>query len=82
VTRQLISAAVASNLRSGTAAAGAHISKPQQTGIYNHALAFGFSHGYEVSAGIAVLAPLVSLIFIRVEKSDLEGINPMASPGA
>ena len=65
--------AVASNLHT----AGAHAS---QTAIYNHALAYGFGRGYLVSAGIALLALVVSLIFIRVKKSDLEGIDPMTAP--
>ena len=72
--------AVASNLRSGTIAAGAHASKATQTAVYNHALATGFAHGYLVSAGIALLALIVSLVFIRVTRADLEGIDPMAAP--
>jgi fucose permease len=72
--------AVASNLRSGTIAAGAHASKATQTAVYNHALATGFAHGYLVSAGIALLALVVSLVFIRVTRADLEGIDPMAAP--
>jgi EmrB/QacA subfamily drug resistance transporter len=72
--------AVASNLRSATIAAGANASKATQTAIYNHALATGFAHGYLVSAGIAVLALIVSLVFIRVKRSDLAGIDPMAAP--
>jgi len=72
--------AVASNLHSSTAAAGAHISKATSSALYNHALAFGFSRGYLVSAGIALLALVVSLVFIRLKKSDLEGVDPMAAP--
>jgi len=74
--------AVASNLRSATAAAGsAHLSSAAQAAISNHAMAYGFGRGYLVSAGIALLALVVSLIFIRVKRSDLEGVNPMAAPG-
>jgi len=72
--------AVASNLHSATVAAGANASKATQTAIYNHALASGFSRGYLVASGIAVLALIVSLVFIRVKKSDLAGIDPMAAP--
>ena len=73
--------AVASNLRSATAAAGsAHLSQAAQVAISNHAMAYGFGRGYLVSAGIALLALVVSLIFIRVKRSDLEGVNPMAAP--
>ncbi len=73
--------AVASNLRSATVAAGHQtLTQAQQAAMYNHALAYGFGRGYLVSAGIAVLALLVSVVFIRVKKSDLEGIDPMAAP--
>jgi EmrB/QacA subfamily drug resistance transporter len=66
--------AVASSLHSAGAAASTAAG-------YNHALAYGFSHGYLVSAGIALLALIVSLVFIRIKRADLEGIDPMASPG-
>jgi EmrB/QacA subfamily drug resistance transporter len=73
--------AVASNLHSAAAAAGgSHLSQAAQTAMSNHALAFGFGRGYLVSAGIALLALVVSLVFIRVKKSDLAGIDPMAAP--
>ena len=45
--------------------------------IYNHALALGFSRGFLVSAGIAVLALVISVAAIRVKKEDLAG-DPMA----
>jgi EmrB/QacA subfamily drug resistance transporter len=73
--------AVASNLKSAAAAAGTtHLSQAAQTAMTNHALAYGFGRGYEVSAGIAVLALIVSVIFIRVKRQDLAGIDPMAAP--
>ena len=73
--------AVASNLRSASAAAGgSHLSQAAQAAMSNHALAYGFGRGYLVSAGIALLALVVSLVFIRVKKSDLAGIDPMAAP--
>jgi EmrB/QacA subfamily drug resistance transporter len=73
--------AVASNLHSAAAAAGsAHLSKAAQLAMSNHALAYGFGRGYLVSAGIALLALVVALVFIRVKKSDLAGIDPMAAP--
>jgi predicted MFS family arabinose efflux permease len=72
--------AVASNLHSATAAAGTHVSKAAELAISNHALAYGFGRGYVVSAGIALLALVVSLVFIRIKKSDLEGVDPMAAP--
>lgn len=83
--------AVASNLRSAAAAAAsaaksghaAALTKAQeaaaQTAMSNHALAYGFGRGYLVAAGIALLALVVSLVFIRIKKADLEGIDPMAA---
>ena len=44
------------------------------------AISVGFAKGYEVSAGIALLALIVTLIAIRVRRSDLAGINPVAAP--
>jgi EmrB/QacA subfamily drug resistance transporter len=81
--------AVSSNLRSAAAAAAhsgaaAHLSKAQaaaaQRAVTNHALAYGFSHGFVVSAGIALLALVITLATIRVKQEDLAGINPMAAP--
>jgi EmrB/QacA subfamily drug resistance transporter len=51
--------------------------KAAQTGLYDHALATGFSRGFVVSAGIMVLALLVSIVLIRVRREDLAGVNPM-----
>ena len=72
--------AVASNLHAAAATAGAHATKAQQLAMSNHALAYGFGRGYLVSAGIALLALVVSLVLIRIKKSDLAGIDPMAAP--
>jgi len=73
--------AVASNTKSAIAAThGAHLSPAAQTALANHALAHGFSQGYLVSAGISVLAVIIALVMIRVKKSDLAGIDPMAAP--
>jgi hypothetical protein len=49
-----------------------------QTAINNHALAVGFSRGFLVSAGIALLALVITVITIRVRREDLAGINPMS----
>ena len=54
--------------------------KAAQTGIYHHALSVGFSRGFEVSAGIALIALIVTIAMIRVTREDLAGIQPM--PGA
>ena len=84
--------AVASNLRSAGAAAAAaakaghaaHLSpaaaKAAQSAVANHALAYGFSRGYIVSAIIALLALVIALVMIRIKREDLAGINPMAAP--
>jgi EmrB/QacA subfamily drug resistance transporter len=53
--------------------------KAAQSGLYNHALAVGFSRGFLVSAGIMVLALLVSIALIRVRREDLAGVNPMGA---
>jgi EmrB/QacA subfamily drug resistance transporter len=54
--------------------------KAAQTGIYHHALSVGFSRGFEVSAGIALIALIVTIAMIRVKREDLAGVQPM--PGA
>ena len=41
--------------------------------IYDHALAVGFSRGFLVSAGIALLALVITLVGIRVTREDLAG---------
>jgi predicted MFS family arabinose efflux permease len=72
--------AVASNTKSAIAAThGAHLSATATTAISNHALAFGFSKGYLVSAGISLLAVIIALVMIRIKREDMEGIDPMAA---
>jgi len=51
--------------------------KAAQTGLYDHALATGFSRGFIVSAGIMVLALLVAIVLIQVRREDLAGVSPM-----
>jgi predicted MFS family arabinose efflux permease len=58
--------AVASSLRSGAA--------------QSHALVYGFSRGFVVSAVITLLTLVVALVMLRVKRADLAGINPMAAP--
>ena len=45
--------------------------------IYDHALAAGFSRGFEVSAGIMLLALIVTIAMIRIKREDLAGVQPM-----
>ncbi|HLK76417.1 MAG TPA: hypothetical protein VKU77_22540, partial [Streptosporangiaceae bacterium] len=83
--------AVATSIHSQAAAAAAaakhastHLSAAAQAaaqkGILNHAYSTGFSKGYIVSAGIALLGLIITVLAIRVKKDDLAGINPMAAP--
>ncbi|MBO0802749.1 MAG: MFS transporter [Nocardiopsaceae bacterium] len=89
---------VASNLRAAVASARAsakaaaasghppHMSpaavKAEKTAMVNHALATGFTHGYLVAAGIALLALVIAVFLLRVRRADLAGIDPMAPPAA
>ncbi len=43
--------------------------------IYWHALAAGFARGFEVAAGILLLALIVTIAAIRVRRSDLAGAH-------
>jgi EmrB/QacA subfamily drug resistance transporter len=80
--------AVASSLRSQAAAAAAkgaqHLTGAKaaalQKAMTDHALATGFSKGFLVSAGIAVLALVITLVAIRVTRKDLAGVDLMAAP--
>jgi EmrB/QacA subfamily drug resistance transporter len=51
-----------------------------QKAMTDHALATGFSKGYLVSAGIAALGLIITVVAIRVKREDLAGIDPMAAP--
>ncbi|HEY1620267.1 MAG TPA: MFS transporter [Streptosporangiaceae bacterium] len=61
-----------------------HLSPAQaaqaKAAIYDHALSAGFSRGFEVSAGIALLGLIVTIVMIRVTREDLAGVQAM--PGA
>jgi EmrB/QacA subfamily drug resistance transporter len=83
--------AVANSIHSQAAAAAAaakhaavHLSVAQQAAaqkaITAHAYSVGFSKGYLVSAGIALLALIITVVAIRVKREDLAGVNPMAAP--
>jgi hypothetical protein len=54
---------------------------PPPESIYDHALAVGFSRGFLVSAGIALLALLIAIATIRVRRQELAGAVP-ATQGA
>jgi len=70
-----VTAAAAAAARAGHAihATGGHI----PLAIYDHALAIGFSRGFLVSAGIAVVGLVIAIAAIRVKREDLAG-DPMA----
>jgi predicted MFS family arabinose efflux permease len=53
--------------------------KAGENQLYDHALSVGFSRGFEVSAGIMVLALIVIIAMVRVTRKDLEGVQPMPS---
>jgi predicted MFS family arabinose efflux permease len=80
--------AVANSIHSQAAAAAkhaaVHLSVAQQAAaqkaITAHAYSVGFSKGYLVSAGIALLALIITVVAIRVKREDLAGVNPMAAP--
>lgn len=75
--------AVASSTKSAVAAThGAHLSAAAQTALSNHAIAYGFGRGYLVAGVISLLAVVIALAMIRIKKEDMEGIDPMAAPGA
>jgi hypothetical protein len=72
--RSQLSKAAAAAAKSGHAihaAAGAKV----PTAITDHALAYGFSRGFLVSAGIALIALIVTIAMIRVTREDLAGVQ-------
>jgi Na+/melibiose symporter-like transporter len=67
-----VKAAAAAAAKAGQpihAAAGGHL----PAAIYDHALSVGFSRGFLVSSGIALLGFLVTVVMIRIKRSDLAG---------
>ena len=70
-------AAAAAVARAGHAPA-AQSSASLQKAIYDHALAVGFSRGFLVAAGIALLMLVITVAMIRVRRSDLAGTQDVA----
>ena len=60
--------------------ASAAQAKSAATAIYDHALSIGFSRGFEVSAGIMLIALIVSIAFVRVKRADLGAQTAMSAP--
>ena len=81
---------VANSIRSQAASMAAragHLAHPAHdaaagrlpAAISRHALAAGFSRGFEVSAGILLLALVVTVAAIRVRRADLNGTSGLMS---
>jgi EmrB/QacA subfamily drug resistance transporter len=85
-------AAVADSIKAQAAHAAAAAAKagqplptpgtPVPQSIYQHALATGFSRGFVVSTGIALLALLIAAATIRVRRQDLTGAPPAPEEAA
>jgi EmrB/QacA subfamily drug resistance transporter len=54
--------------------------KGMPAAIYRHALATGFPRGFEVAAGILLLALIVTIAAIRVRRGDLAGSHAPTTP--
>ena len=78
--RTAVAASKAAAAKAAAAGHPIHPTKAQlvhaQTAITNHSIAVGFSRGFEVSAGIALIAFLIAVFMVRVKKQDLAGITP------
>ena len=61
--------------------AASHASGSLPAPIYRHALAVGFSRGFEVAAGIMLLALFVTIAAIRVRRADLDGAPQTVTAG-
>jgi EmrB/QacA subfamily drug resistance transporter len=72
--RSQLSKAAAAAAKSGHAIHATAAAKVP-TAITNHAIAYGFSRGFLVSAGIAVLGLIVTIAMIRVKREDLAGVQ-------
>ncbi len=55
-----------------------HPGGPLAAAIYRHAIAIGFSRGFLVAAGIALLTLAINITVIRVRRADLAGAEPPA----
>src|SRR5215470_648744 len=66
----------AQTARAATAASPGHPGRPSRAAliaVYHHALATGFSRAFVVTAGIMLLALVITIITIRVKRADLGG---------
>jgi EmrB/QacA subfamily drug resistance transporter len=69
---------VADSVRTQVAQAGVTVAPgaAPPASIYDRALAVGFSRGFEVAAGVALLAFLIAVVTIRVSRAELAGAAP------
>jgi EmrB/QacA subfamily drug resistance transporter len=78
-TARSSAAAVAAAAKAGHPPAGT--AAQVKAAIYHHALSVGFARGFEVSAGIMLIALIVTIAAIRVKRADLAGAQAtLASP--
>jgi hypothetical protein len=57
----------------------AGIAAQVKTAIYDHALSVGFGRGFEVLAGIMLIALIITIAAVRVRRADLAGAQ--TTPG-
>jgi hypothetical protein len=69
-------AAAAAATRAGHPLAGT--AAQVKTAIYDHALSVGFDRGFEVSAGIMLIALIITIAAVRVKRADLAGAQSHA----
>jgi EmrB/QacA subfamily drug resistance transporter len=62
---------------SARASVGARASHAALNAVYHHALSTGFARGFEIAAGIMLLALIITVVTIRIRKADLVGVNPI-----
>jgi threonine/homoserine/homoserine lactone efflux protein len=56
-----------------------HPGGPLAAAIYRHAIATGFSRGFLVAAGIALLTLAINITVIRIRRADLAGAQQPVS---
>jgi hypothetical protein len=85
VANTVHSSIAAAHAATARAAAAGHFIKPTaaqlataRKAIADHALATGFSRGFEVSAAIMALALVLVIVMIRVTRDDMAGDGPPA----
>jgi EmrB/QacA subfamily drug resistance transporter len=83
VANTVHSSVAAANAAAAKAVAAGHVIRPttaqlaaSHKAITDHALATGFSRGFEVSAAIMALALVLVLVMIRVTRDDMAGDRP------